>query len=559
MTSFHRIFWASLCLLFWAGCASQQQTAAVSQTPVATVLTPTVDSLALHQQDSLRRIHAATLLAEADSLLAVEMRTAKLKAPEKLARVRALAKLAERQAKTAPDDLKATLTEALEHISELLENEDLERDSVFCRTAYRLIQLYDEHVKPISETDTDSPALAVYERFFGSADRADIDDDLFIGMFLPKTQIPLELNSEVKKFIGHYSRGKLKGIFQRYLERAEIYFPVMKKIIAEENMPPEIIYLTLVESGVNPHARSRANAVGAWQFVKATGRLYGMEGNKWFDERRDVFKETRAAMRLLRDLYDLYKDWHLALAAYNAGGGRINRAKRLTKGSHDFWTLRKYFRRETSQYVPRYIAATIIALNPERFGFKPLHFQPPFEFDEVIVPDCTPLQTIADYAKVSLDTLLFLNPELIKGITPPAMRNYALKTPKGMGEKISEAVAQIPVSERLYFMAYKARRDDNLKTIAKRYSVSADALKSFNELANWNVAKGTVVMIPTTASVFHTVNYSLRDLSDDSLERRYRRYRKRRYASKGKRRRKSPTAAVSIAAPHNAKSFTLKK
>ncbi len=540
---FQATFSLFLFILF-VGCATPSVTLKLAPPEETDLELVPVDAEKIAYLDSLSRANALARQKQVSALARAEEKEKRKTKSLKLARVKLLAELAEKQHQEKNEEIVTTLTEAIELIAELIEYEELERDFNFSWMAFRLLQLYDEHVISLSQLDTDNPALALRERLLGNAEHIEIDEQLFSGLLLPKTQIPLEINAEVKKFITYFSKSpKMKEIFQRYLERAALYFPTMERVIAEEGAPPELIYLSIVESGVNPHARSRANAIGAWQFVKGTGRLYGLEGNKWFDERRDLIKSTRSAMRHLKDLYQIYGDWYLALAAYNAGPGRVNKALLKSPQKRDFWSLRKYFRRETQQYVPRYIAATLIALNPERFGFAPMYYAKPIEYDEISVPDCIALSTIAEYSGVALDTLQFLNPELFKAITPPAYRGYKLKVPKGYGAAVAAAIESIPISERLYFIAHKAQREESLLTLAKQHRVSADALKQFNELKSWSVPKGSVVMIPTTFDVFQTVSYSLRDLSDDSREARYRvRYRKR-YAMR-KRYKKRSTAAV---------------
>jgi len=537
-------------LMLYVGCASPSVSLRLAP-PEETLLEPVpVDSAKIAYLDSLSRAHATMRQKALTMLMQLKEKEHRKSKSFKLARVKLLSELAEKQNQDKSEDLAATLTEAIELIAELMEHEDLEHDFNFCWIAFRILQLYDEHVMPLAKLDTDNPALAVRERLLCNPERIAVDENLFVGMLLPKTQIPLELNAEVKKFITYFSTSpKMKEIFQRYLHRAALYFPTIERAIAEEGAPPELIYLSLVESGVNPHARSRANAIGTWQFVKGTGRLYGLAGNKWFDERRDIIKSTRSAMRHLKDLYQLYGDWYLALAAYNAGPGRVNRALRKSPHKCDFWSLRKYFRRETQQYVPRYIAATIIALYPERFGFEPMRYAKPIEYDEVTVPDCITLSTLAEYSGIDVDTLQFLNPELFKNMTPPAYKGYKLRVPKGRASNMAAAIENIPASERLYFIAHKAKREESLLALAKQYKVSADALKQFNELKTWTVPKGSVVMIPTTSELSQTFSYSLYELSDDSREARYRiRYRKR-YALRKRYKKGRSTAALSMPSP----------
>jgi len=538
-----------LFFLLYVGCSSPSAVLKLDS-PEETLLEPApVDPVKIAYLDSLSRAHALERQQAIATLIRLKEKEQRKSKAFKLARVKFLSELAEKQHQEKSEELAATLTEAIELIAELLEHEELERDFNFCWMAFRILQLYDEHVLPLAKLDTDNPALAIRERLLCNPEQMSVDENLFAGMLLPKTQIPLVLNAEVKKFITYFSTfPKVKEIFQRYLHRAALYFPTIERVIAEEGAPPELIYLSIIESGVNPHARSRANAVGMWQFIKETGRLYGLAGNKWFDERRDIIKSTRSAMRHLKDLYQLYGDWYLALAAYNAGSGRVNRALYKSPHQRDFWALRKYFRRETQQYVPRYIAATIIALYPERFGFEPIRFAKPIEYDEVIVPDCITLPTLAAYSGIDVDTLQFLNPELFKNMTPPAYKGYVLRVPKGRGADMAAAIEKIPAGERLYFIAHKAKREESLLALAKQYKVSADVLKQFNELKTWAVPKGSVVMIPTTSEVFQTVSYALSDLSDDSREVRYRaRYRKR-YALRKRHKKGRSTAAISLPA-----------
>ncbi|NTW50754.1 MAG: transglycosylase SLT domain-containing protein, partial [Chlorobiales bacterium] len=352
------------------------------------------------------------------------------------------------------------------------------------------------------------------------------DDNLFLGISLPKTQIPLELNPQVKRFTTYFSK-QLHEVFQKYLKRAEIYFPMIEQIIAEEGMPPEIIYLSLVESGVNPRAHSRANATGVWQFIKSTGRLYNLQGNAWFDERQDIYKATRSSMHHLKDLYKQYGDWYLALAAYNAGPGKVNWALRRSQDK-SFWGIAQLLRRETREYVPRFIAASLVAMYPEHFGFTPMNFKTPQKPDMVTVSDCIQLSTIATYSGVSLDTLKFLNPELKKETTPPGYKNYTLKVPAGTGDTVTAAIASIPEYEKQYFLVHKAIKSQPLSHIAKRYNVHPSSIKQVNGLASATVPKGKVLFIPTSAALATQTSYSPSELSDDSREQRKRLKRKSR-------------------------------
>ncbi len=469
--------------------------------------------------DSLHKLDSLARLAERDSIETIRLKEAELrqaarKRKGKIAEASRLYDVALSQINTARDSAQQTLNQLFELINELAESDKCETDSTLCGLAFYALQTYHRYIQPLSALDSDNPALAIHERLFGKVDEITVDESKFLGFIMPKTTIPMELNDEVKKFITYFST-RHKDHFQRYLKRAEVYFPMIERIIAEEGMPPEIINLSIIESGVNPHAHSRANALGMWQFIKPTGKLYDLEGNQWFDERRNLEKSTRASMRFLKSLYETYGDWYLALSAYNAGPGKVNRSIQKAK-SKDFWKVRKYFRRETKEYVPRFVAATIIAMNPERFGFEPLRYKEPIPIVKFPVPQGVLLETIAYYSRISIDTLRLLNPELVKDMTPPAYENYPLVVPLDRLNDIEIGLIHLPASERKYFIAYKAHGGESVKTLAKKHQVDANALYAFNGLKSWTLQKGAVLMIPVNAEVAKAYSFSRSELSDES-------------------------------------------
>ena len=200
-----------------------------------------------------------------------------------------------------------------------------------------------------------------------------------------KFDLPVTVNSRVEHWIDYFC-GRGRGYFQKYLERSEFFVPFIVPILKQNGMPEDLVYLAMIESGFNNLARSRAKAVGPWQFISATGRRYGLEVNWWVDERRDVEKSTRAAVEYLRDLYSIFQTWELAAAAYNAGEAKIARAVRRF-GSKDFWLIskHKFLRPETRDYVPKMLAAAIIAKNRKQFGFPEANVKP--GKDEAIASD----------------------------------------------------------------------------------------------------------------------------------------------------------------------------
>jgi membrane-bound lytic murein transglycosylase D len=297
----------------------------------------------------------------------------------------------------------------------------------------------------------------------------------------------------------------VKKHFQQWLARSGKYMSLMKSILRENYMPEDLVFLALIESGFNPKAYSLAQASGPWQFIRGTAARYGLRVDQWVDERRDPVKSTEAAAAYLKDLYGMFGSWPLAMASYNAGEGNVARAITRTGGVQDFWKLRKtrYMPSETKDYVPKFIAARMIAQNPDNFGFKDLEYDQPFVFEEVQLDHCTDLRTVALCCGVSLEEIKDLNPELIKGCTPPN-RTYTLRIPKGKKEAFLAAYNALPKNERFatpkIFAAntrYVVRRSDSLKNIAGKLGVPVAKLAAANRLkVRSRVRKGRRLLVP---------------------------------------------------------------
>jgi membrane-bound lytic murein transglycosylase D len=275
---------------------------------------------------------------------------------------------------------------------------------------------------------------------------------------------------------------------------------MMQEILRKNGLPRDLVYVALIESGFNTNAYSRAGAAGPWQFIRGTGARYGLEINGWIDERRHPEKSTWAAAAYLKELYGEFGDWYLAMAAYNAGEGRIRNAV-ADSGSNDFWVIadseERYLKAETRDYVPKFIAAAIIAKMPESFGFRSIDYQKPLEYDDATVDTQTDLQVIAECAGVGTDVIADLNPHLVRGTTPPGLKNYTIRLPKGTVQKFEVAYARVPESERVKFVYHKVRRGDTLMRIAKRYGVSKSALISANNInPRHKLKSGTTLVIP---------------------------------------------------------------
>ncbi len=306
--------------------------------------------------------------------------------------------------------------------------------------------------------------------------------------------IPLVINDAVAKNL-HYFQENITDRFQSYLDRFHHYQEIVEPIFREFGLPTELMYLSLVESGFNPKAFSRARASGPWQFMKATGRMYKLNVSWYLDERRDPIKSTVAAAHHLRDLYDRFGSWPLALAAYNAGSGKVSRAIRKTR-SRDFWKIRRtrHLRRETKDYVPRFIAATLIAQNPTAYGFLTPDGDR-HEFEEALLTEPVKLSAITQQTGIPLEELKRLNPELRRSIVPRIKGpGYLLKVPVGMASLIAAHHATFPVWTQPPpppTQWYRVRRGDSLSVVARRFRMKVRQLKAMNNLSNNLIRVGT--------------------------------------------------------------------
>ena len=302
--------------------------------------------------------------------------------------------------------------------------------------------------------------------------------------------MPVVWNERVENAIT-YLQTIARKPFERYLSRSGKYIPLMEKIIKEKGLPHDLVYLPLIESGFNCKAYSWAHAVGPWQFISSTGRLYNLKRNTWYDERRDFVKSTYAACNFLKSLYERYGDWLLALAAYNGGPGRVDRTiqKQNTK---DFWKLD--LRKQTEDYVPLYLAATIIAKDPTKYGFE-VEYEKPVEFDVVNMERSTDLKAIAQALNVSVDTIKELNPELLRGVTPPQIKGYELRIPKG-GKDIF-ALKQKEIPEQKGYFLHKVKKGETVSAIAEKYGVSPFSIVEENNLSKrFRIYAGDYLKIP---------------------------------------------------------------
>lgn len=294
----------------------------------------------------------------------------------------------------------------------------------------------------------------------------------------PTWDIPIEYNKAVDRWLVYYqTRGRRS--FQIHLTRAGRYEPTLRAIMQEHRLPQDLVYLSLIESGYDPNAYSRAHAVGLWQFLSSTAQRYGLRVNEWVDERRDPILATRAAAAYLKDLYEEFGSWYLVAAAYNGGSRRVHRAIRRT-GSRDFWVLarRGYFPDETKEYVPKFIAAALIAKQPDKYGFN-VRTAPLRGYDLGGVPDATSLDVIAEAAGVDVAEVIALNPQLIRRVTPPG-ESYHVRLPQRTGQTFATNYARIPAEARVRAVQHTVKPGDTLGRLAKIYGSDVSAIRTAN-------------------------------------------------------------------------------
>ncbi|OGU01718.1 MAG: hypothetical protein A2W29_07600 [Gemmatimonadetes bacterium RBG_16_66_8] len=281
--------------------------------------------------------------------------------------------------------------------------------------------------------------------------------------------------------------GEARDRFTIWLGRLNRYEGMIRSRFRQRGVPEDLVYLGIVESGYSNTAVSRAQAVGMWQFIRATGKRYSLQVDDWVDERRDPFRATDAAAQHLLDLNTTFGSWYLAAAAYNGGAGRVTRGIRRLPGDkgevsdETFFDLsdRQYLRRETRDYVPKLIAAALIAKEPRRYGFDSLPFLEPLVFDEITVPDATGLDVLARLADTTTAALAELNPHYYRGVTPPG-RSSIVRVPRGTGADVARRYAELPPSERVTFLDHVVRAGETLSGIGQRYGVSVSLLRAAN-------------------------------------------------------------------------------
>lgn len=323
----------------------------------------------------------------------------------------------------------------------------------------------------------------------GDAPFPDLND-----LDLTSFELPVVINKEVERWLLFFAV-KERESFEQWLAASTRYLPLMLEELQRAGLPRELAYVAMIESGFDPNAGSPMGARGIWQFMTITARAEGLRVGALVDERRDPIKSTRAAVRHLETLYRKYGDWYISLAAYNAGIGTVARATGRGR-NQDFWQLarRGAFKRETAQYVPRLLAASIIASAPERFGFYEVPYEEPMRFATVEVHAPVALPLLAARLGINPEALFTLNPELLRGETPPG--SWSLRIPPET-LALYEATAQADASRSwMVFRQHRVRSGDTLARLARSYGVPISELKRRNGLKKDVLKPGQVLLVP---------------------------------------------------------------
>ena len=326
--------------------------------------------------------------------------------------------------------------------------------------------------------------------------------------------LPLTVNDEVLMFLNFFQTPKGRDIVENGLRRSGKYRDMISRVLREEGLPQDLIYLAQAESAFQPLALSRAGARGIWQFVAYRGQQYGLRHNWWIDERQDPEKATRAAAQHLRDLYGLFGDWYLAMAAYNCGPGNVQKGIERT-GYADFWELykRNVLPRETKNYVPIIIALTLIAKDAAHYSIQ-ADPEAPVPTDAVKPGRPIDLRLVAETIDVDVETLRSLNPSLLRMATPDDP-SFELRLPQGTGETFTAGIAAIPPDKWISWRRHRVEPGETLASIAKKYRVTPAAIAEANNIERTAVLEpGTKLTIPATQSASETkrllVSYRVR-------------------------------------------------
>lgn len=338
------------------------------------------------------------------------------------------------------------------------------------------------------------------------------------------SDLPLVVNNQVANFIEYFAHGRGRSSLEAGLRRAGRFHDMIVRILKEEGVPLDLIYLAQAESAFQYYARSNKGATGVWQFMAATARPYGLETGWWLDERLNPEKATRAAAKHLRDLHNMFGDWYLALAAYNCGPMGVQRAVERT-GYADFWKLsaRHVLPEETRNYVPIILALTIIAKNPEKYGLENLLPEVPLVYDTVTVTAPVDLRLVSEIVGSSVEALRELNPSLLR-LTTPKVAEYDLRIPLATKDIFLKRIAMIPPEKRVWWRWHTVSYGETLSGIAKKLHSTPQAIAEVNNLDSQQpLREAAELVIPVSPAAGTAINHQVRAKETlASLARHYR-------------------------------------
>jgi membrane-bound lytic murein transglycosylase D len=320
--------------------------------------------------------------------------------------------------------------------------------------------------------------------------------------------IPSEVNPLVEKWIDYF-KGKGRPHMEHYLARSTRYEKLMKKVLRDSGLPEDVFYIAMIESGFSSRAVSNASAVGYWQFIRGTGKRYGLQIDRFVDERRDPVLATQAAADYFKGLYSVFGSWYLAMASYNVGENRVKKEV-MNHYTRDFWELAKKnrFPKETINYIPKFIAAKLIAKNPAAYGFADIDYLPPIEFDSIALNKPVNMRVMADKMNYNYEDFKALNPKFKGEIAPLSGNILDLRIPVGQKDA-AIAAANESVVEKVEYIAdtgdtqsYKIRRGDNLHTIARKFRTSVAYLRDLNDIPKGKRLRvGMAIAVPDRTPV----------------------------------------------------------
>ena len=322
-----------------------------------------------------------------------------------------------------------------------------------------------------------------------------------MGIDPSRYDFPISVNNQVLYYLELF-QGKQRNYFSQWLARSTVYRPYIEAELKKAGLPLDLAYLAMIESGYNPSAYSPAKASGLWQFMEGTGITYGLRIDQWVDERRDPEKATKAATRYLARLHTQFGDWYLAVAAYNAGEGRVDSAMKKC-AAKNFWevAISEGIFMETKRYVPKLIAAIIIARNPEKYGFNDISFKKPQGYETITLPGGVSLEAVAATANTSVKELRTLNNELRKNQTPPK-HDYALRLPVGTKELVASNLSKLRPVTTVTFATHTVQKGETLDAILTMYHINKTTLLKANNLRTAQLMPGLRLKIPTSATKY---------------------------------------------------------